>query len=130
MKSGGSFGFILFLLLVVGAALILAPFFAPALPSLSRGILIASGCCCCCSPSSSGSTASFTAGPRPTRLSCGPAARRKCIIDAGAVVIPVIHEVIPVSLKTFKLEVDRTGPEALIRRTFCGPTSKRCSTCG
>ena len=43
---------------------------------------------------------------------------RKCIIDGGAVVIPVVHEVIPVSLKTFKLDVDRTGPEALITADF------------
>lgn len=43
---------------------------------------------------------------------------RKCIIDGGAIVVPVMHEVIPVSLKTFKLEVDRTGPEALITADF------------
>jgi uncharacterized membrane protein YqiK len=43
---------------------------------------------------------------------------RKCIIDGGAIVIPVLHEIIPVSLKTFKLEVNRTGPEALITADF------------
>lgn len=43
---------------------------------------------------------------------------RRCIIDGGAIVFPVIHEVIPVSLKTFKLDVDRTGPEALITADF------------
>lgn len=37
-----------------------------------------------------------------------------CVIDGGALVIPVVHDVIPVSLRTFKLEVKRTGPEALI----------------
>lgn len=43
---------------------------------------------------------------------------RKCVIDGGAIVFPVIHEIIPVSLKTFKLDVDRTGPEALITADF------------
>ncbi|MBK9127408.1 MAG: hypothetical protein IPM13_06370 [Phycisphaerales bacterium] len=43
---------------------------------------------------------------------------RRCVIDGGAIVIPVVHEVIPVSLKTFKLDVDRTGPEALITADF------------
>jgi flotillin len=43
---------------------------------------------------------------------------RRCIIDGGAIVIPVVHEVIPVSLRTFKLMVDRTGPEALITADF------------
>lgn len=39
---------------------------------------------------------------------------RKCVIDGGALVIPVVHEVIPVSVKTFKIEVERNGPDALI----------------
>jgi flotillin len=43
---------------------------------------------------------------------------RQCIIDGGAIVVPVVHELIPVSLKTFKLDVDRTGPEALITADF------------
>ena len=43
---------------------------------------------------------------------------RKCIIDGGAIVIPVIHEIIPVSLRTFKLQIDRTGPDALITADF------------
>ena len=30
----------------------------------------------------------------------------------------MVHEVIPVSLKTFKLQVDRTGPDALITADF------------
>lgn len=39
---------------------------------------------------------------------------RKCVIDGGAIVIPVVHEIIDVSLKTFKIEVERQGPDALI----------------
>jgi uncharacterized membrane protein YqiK len=119
MKGSGSFGFILFVLVAIGAALIVGPFFVPALPYLSRGILVASG----------GILLLFTAiigiyGKLYRRTSADEAfvrtgrGGRRCIIDAGAVVIPVIHEVIPVSLKTFKLDVDRTGPEALITADF------------
>lgn len=38
----------------------------------------------------------------------------KAIIDGGAIVIPVVHEVVPVSLKTMKLIVERHLANALI----------------
>lgn len=38
----------------------------------------------------------------------------KVIIDGGAIVVPVIHELITVLLETMKLEVVKSGPEALI----------------
>lgn len=38
----------------------------------------------------------------------------KAVIDGGAIVIPVIHNMIPVSLQTMKLIVDRKGEHALI----------------
>ena len=39
---------------------------------------------------------------------------QKGVIDGGALVVPVVHEVIPVSLQTMKLTVIRTSAEALI----------------
>ncbi|MFN3649929.1 MAG: SPFH domain-containing protein [Armatimonadota bacterium] len=36
------------------------------------------------------------------------------VIDGGIAVIPVVHEVVPVSLETMKLEVERMGQDALI----------------
>jgi uncharacterized membrane protein YqiK len=36
------------------------------------------------------------------------------IIDGGALVVPVVHETVPVSLQTMRLDVDRSGPDALI----------------
>ncbi|MDQ3411549.1 MAG: SPFH domain-containing protein, partial [Chloroflexota bacterium] len=36
------------------------------------------------------------------------------IIDGGALVVPVVHEIVPVSLQTMRLDVDRSGPDALI----------------
>ncbi|MBI2571848.1 MAG: hypothetical protein HYV63_32970 [Candidatus Schekmanbacteria bacterium] len=38
----------------------------------------------------------------------------RVILDGGAVVIPVIHEVVRVPLETLRLDVDRTGADALI----------------
>jgi len=42
----------------------------------------------------------------------------KVIIDGGAIVIPVVHELLMVSLETMKLEVKRLGPDALICKDF------------
>ncbi len=39
---------------------------------------------------------------------------QKVIIDGGALVVPAVHELIPVSLSTMRLDVERTGPHALI----------------
>ena len=38
----------------------------------------------------------------------------KAIVDGGSIVIPVVHEIIPVSLKTMKLVVERHSETALI----------------
>lgn len=38
----------------------------------------------------------------------------KVIMDGGALVIPVVHQMVRISLQTFKLEVSREGPAALI----------------
>lgn len=40
----------------------------------------------------------------------------KKIKDGGCVVIPVVHQVIPVSLETMRLNVERKGPHALITK--------------
>lgn len=40
----------------------------------------------------------------------------RVIRDGGTLVIPVIHQVIPVSLETMRLNVERRGPHALITR--------------
>jgi flotillin len=38
----------------------------------------------------------------------------KVILDGGAIVVPVLHEVVRVPLETMRLDVDRTGGDALI----------------
>lgn len=41
---------------------------------------------------------------------------RRVIMDGGALVIPVVHEMIVISLETLKLDVQRFGKEALITK--------------
>ncbi|MER3401714.1 MAG: hypothetical protein C4336_06675 [Armatimonadota bacterium] len=41
---------------------------------------------------------------------------RRVAIDGSRVYIPFLHEKVPVSLETMKLEVERKGPDALITR--------------
>lgn len=43
---------------------------------------------------------------------------QKAIIDGGAIVVPFLHEVVDVSLKTISLKVDRQGGAALITGDF------------
>lgn len=40
----------------------------------------------------------------------------KVILDGGAIVLPVLHEVIPVNMNTLRLEVKRAADQALITR--------------
>ncbi|MEL6208124.1 MAG: flotillin domain-containing protein, partial [Pseudomonadota bacterium] len=41
---------------------------------------------------------------------------RKVIMDGGTIVVPLLHEVRPVNMKTLRLEVSRTGDASLITR--------------
>jgi flotillin len=118
-RSGPSFAFFIFVGILAGIGLILGPVLIPGLPDLSRIILMVFGAILLLV---FGTVIVITRLYRKTaadeafvRTGVGG---RKCIIDGGAIVIPVVHEIIPVSLKTFKLEVDRTGPEALITADF------------
>src|SRR5215210_6241182 len=40
----------------------------------------------------------------------------RVIRDGGTLVVPVVHQVIPVSLETMRLNVERRGPHALITK--------------
>ncbi len=105
--------------LLIGLLLVVGPFFVPQIPDISRIVLVGFG---------GALLVLFSVLVIITKLYRKASADeafvrtgvggRKCIIDGGAIVIPVVHEVIPVSLKTFKLDVDRTGPEALITADF------------
>jgi uncharacterized membrane protein YqiK len=119
MHKSGSMTFFLFLGLMVGLALIVGPFFVEPLSAMSRGVLVAFGAIL---------MLVFGIGVVITRLYHKAAADeafvrtgvggRRCIIDGGSIVVPVVHDIIPVSLRTFKLQIDRTGPDALITADF------------
>jgi uncharacterized membrane protein YqiK len=118
MHKTGSLTFFLVLGLVVGLALMVGPFFLN-VPATSQVVLVAFGAVM---------MLLFGILVVVTRLYHKAAADeafvrtgvggRRCIIDGGAIVVPVVHEVIPVSLRTFKLQIDRTGPDALITADF------------
>ena len=40
----------------------------------------------------------------------------KVILNGGAIVLPVLHEIIPVNMNTLRLEVKRAADQALITR--------------
>merc|ERR1712000_355856 len=40
----------------------------------------------------------------------------KVIKDGGALVLPVVHEVIPVNMNTLRIEVEKTSKDALITK--------------
>ena len=118
-RGSASFSFFLFVMLIVGLGLIAVPFLVPGLPGLSQAILAVFGGVVLLF-----SSIAFIVTRLYRKTSADEAfvrtgvGGRRCIIDGGAIVIPVVHEIIPVSLKTFKLDVDRTGPEALITADF------------
>lgn len=101
--------------LVVGIGLVVAPWFIEALPQPSKLVLAVSGAVL---------TGLFGILVVITRLYIKASADeafvrtgvggRECVIDGGALVIPVVHNIMRVSLRTFKLVVQRTGTDALI----------------
>ncbi len=41
---------------------------------------------------------------------------RRVVLDGGCIVVPVVHKIVPVSLETMKLEVERIAEDALITK--------------
>ena len=112
-RSGGGMGL---LAILIALLFIVGPFAAPVnIPARSQGILVAFGVALLLVGSI---VVTITRLYRKTaadeafvRTGMGGA---KAVIDGGAIVIPVVHEIIPVSLKTMKLIVERHKENALI----------------
>ena len=119
MNQSGSLTAFLVTGLLVGMAMIVGPFFIQAIPPSSQVTLAGFGAAV---------ALLFGILVVVTRLYHKTAADeafvrtgvggRRCIVNGGAIVIPVVHEIIRVSLRTFKLQIDRTGPDALITADF------------
>ena len=108
---------VFFIMLLVGTALLIGPWFVPELDPLVQGGLCILGAILI------GVTA---IGAIFTKLYRKPSANmafvrtggRKIEVlrDKGKIVIPILHELVPVSLETMRLNVERRGPHALITK--------------
>src|SRR2546426_116515 len=108
---------IIFVFLVIGAALAIGPWFLPGLSSLAQvfltvtgaGVLIVVGVASVITKLYRKAAANMAF----VRTGMGGA---KVVKDGGTVVVPVVHQIIPVSLETMRLNVARRGPHALITK--------------
>src|SRR5687768_12200128 len=108
---------VLLIMLFVGAVLTIAPWFATELSWTTKtvlsgaglGILILAAIAAVVTKLYHKSSANMAF----VRTGMGGI---KPIKDGGTIVLPVVHQVIPVSLETMRLNVERRGPHALITR--------------
>src|SRR5215203_4267849 len=109
---------LLVLMFLIGLALIAAPF----VPQVELGMsseytLALIGVITCVVVSVAGAVSKFyrkASANMAFVLTGGRKAR--VIVDGGAIVVPVVHNVVPVSLETMRLNVERRGPHALITK--------------
>ena len=105
------------IMLLAGAALVVGPWFVPQLDATAQlalmfvglGVLLLTAIAAIVTRlyrKASASVAFVRTGGRKALV----------VKDRGAIVIPVLHEVTPVSLETMRLNVERRGPHALITR--------------
>ncbi|MEM1013439.1 MAG: SPFH domain-containing protein [Planctomycetota bacterium] len=104
-------------MLLVGACLAIGPWFVPELGDFTKLILSGIGLLVLIV---SGVAAVITklyhkasANEAFVRTGMGGA---RVVKDGGTIVLPVVHQVIPVSLETMRLNVERRGPHALITK--------------
>jgi uncharacterized membrane protein YqiK len=108
---------ILFVFMLIGAGLAIGPWFIEDLPAgtkvlltvVGTGLLIVVGIAAVITRLYRKTSASLAF----VRTGMGGA---KVIKDGGTVVLPVVHQVIPVSLETMRLNVERRGTHALITK--------------
>lgn len=111
------FSMFLFLLFVAGAGLAVGPWFVPEMsPGTKVPLSVAGVVLLIVAAVFSIITKLYrkaSANMAFVRTGMGGA---RVIKDGGTVVIPVVHQVIPVSLETMRLNVERRGPHALITK--------------
>jgi len=108
---------ILILFFIIGAALAIGPWFAPMLSDIAQLGLFGFGCAVLIVVSVLAVITKLyrkaSANMAFVRTGMGGA---RVIRDGGTIVVPVVHQIIPVSLETMRLNVERRGPHALITR--------------
>ncbi len=108
---------VFFVMLLVGAALAIGPWFVPALDGLIQLILSGLGLIVLIAAGIAAVVTKLyhkaSANMAFVRTGMGGA---RVVKDGGTIVLPVVHQVIPVSLETMRLNVERRGPHALITK--------------
>ncbi len=110
---------LIILFFIVGAALAIGPWIAPpaTLAPSARFLLLGIGCVVMFFASVMAVIKNLyrkaSANMAFVRTGMGGV---RVIRDGGTIVLPVVHHVIPVSLETMRLNVERRGPHALITR--------------
>jgi uncharacterized membrane protein YqiK len=119
MKENGGLAVSLGGGLVLGIALMVGTFFIPGMDAASRAILVVLGATVAIVSAIMAIVTKLYVRTRPdeafVRTGVGGA---RIIIDGGALVIPVLHQVKKIPLRTLKLEVERKATEALITSDF------------
>lgn len=104
-------------MVLVGLALVIGPFLVPGMGALEQLVLVVLGALVLIVSSVLVIIAKLyqrtSANEAFVRTGMGG---RKVVLDGGTVVIPVVHRIVPVSLETMKLEVERQGEDALITK--------------
>src|SRR5829696_6391715 len=106
---------LLVLFFLIGGAMAAGPWFYPQLGLTAQSVICVIGCAVLCVDAFA-----ITVTRLYRKASANMAYVRtgmrgaKVIRDNGAIVVPVLHQVIPVSLETMRLNVERRGPHALI----------------
>src|SRR5436309_8808795 len=108
---------ILVLFFLIGSALVVAPWFVPQLDASARVASLSIGVIWLALVAIAGVITRLyrkaSANMAFVRTGMGGV---KVIRDKGSVVVPVLHQVIPVSLETMRLNVERRGTHALITK--------------
>src|SRR5829696_7588832 len=109
---------LLVLMFLIGLALISTPFVPQVeLGWMSETTLLGIGVAVCIVVTIAGAVSKFyrkASANMAFVLTGGRKAR--VIVDGGAIVVPVVHNTVPVSLETMRLNVERRGPHALITK--------------
>jgi uncharacterized membrane protein YqiK len=108
---------LLFVLLLVGSSLVIGPWFIPELDPATRIFMAIAGTFVLMLAAILSVITKLyrkaSANMAFVRTGMGGA---KVVKDGGTVVVPVVHQVIPISLETMRLNVERRGPHALITK--------------
>ncbi|MES2464774.1 MAG: SPFH domain-containing protein, partial [Armatimonadota bacterium] len=119
MKENNSLALSLVLGVLIGTAMMVGPFFIPGIPQASQFILLVFGAIVTAISALMAVVTKLYVRTKPdeafVRTGVGGA---KIVIDGGALVVPVLHQVKKIPLRTLKLEVERRTTEALITSDF------------